>query len=222
MGDNKIVILLIRHGNTKFNKEKIFRGHTDIPLDDTGLDQAVKTGKLLRDINISNIYCSPLSRAVQTAGKILTYQKKPAEVIEEKGFLDLSFGDWEGKSFEEARNEYPDIYNTWVRTPHLTHIPGGETLTQAKERSWKALTRIVEGYKRKDGLQIFAVVSHRVINKLIINSILGLDESKFWQIKQDPCCINIFEYQYENYFVSKINHSSHIYDIEESIMIMDF
>jgi broad specificity phosphatase PhoE len=222
MGNNKIVILLIRHGNTKFNKEKIFRGHTDIPLDDAGLDQAEKTGKLLSNINISNIYCSPLSRAVQTAKKISANQKKPVEVIEEKGFLDLSFGDWEGKSFEEAQDEYPEIYNTWVRTPHLTNIPGGETLTQAKERSWKALNGIVEGYKGKDGLQIFAVVSHRVINKLIINSILGLDESKFWQIKQDPCCINIFEYHYENYFVSKINHSSHIYDIKESIMIMDF
>jgi broad specificity phosphatase PhoE len=222
MVDNKIVILLIRHGNTKFNKEKIFRGHTDIPLDDTGLDQAEKTGKMLSGINISNIYCSPLSRAVQTADKISEYQKQPVGVIEEKGFLDLSFGDWEGKSFKEARDEYPDVYNTWVHTPHLTNIPGGETLTQAKERSWKALTGIVEGYKGKDGLQIFAVVSHRVINKLIINSILGLDESKFWQIKQDPCCINIFEYQYENYFVSKINHSSHIYNIKDSIIAMDF
>jgi broad specificity phosphatase PhoE len=214
--------LLIRHGNTRFNKQKIFRGHTDIPLDDTGLEQAEKTGKLLSKIKIGNIYCSPLSRAVQTAEKISGCQKDAVRIIEEKGFLDLSFGDWEGKSFEEARNEYPDIYNTWVRTPHLTSIPGGETLAQARERSWKALTRIMEGYKVGKGLQIFAVVSHRVINKLIINSILGLDESKFWQIKQDPCCINIFEYQYNNYFVSKINHSPHIYDIKDSIMIMDF
>jgi broad specificity phosphatase PhoE len=222
MDNNKIVILLIRHGNTKFNKEKIFRGHTDIPLDDAGLGQAEKTGRVLSDINISNIFCSPLSRAVQTAEKISGHQKQPVKIIEEKGFLDLSFGDWEGKRFEEAREEYPEIYNTWVRTPHLTNIPGGETLTQAKERSWKALTAIVEKYKEKDGLQVFAVVSHRVINKLLINSVLGLDESKFWQIKQDPCCINIFEYQYENYFVSKINHSSHIYSIEDSIKIMDF
>jgi broad specificity phosphatase PhoE len=222
MENNKTVILLIRHGNTKFNKEKIFRGHTDIPLDDVGMDQAEKTGKLLSDIKISSIYCSPLSRAVQTAEKISGHQKQQVRIIEEKGFLDLSFGDWEGKSFKEAQEKYPDIYNTWVRTPHLTNIPDGETLAQAKERSWKALTGIVEKYKEKDGLQIFAVVSHRVINKLLINSILGLDESKFWQIKQDPCCINIFEYQYENYFVSKINHSSHIYNIKDSIVIMDF
>ncbi len=222
MDNNKIVILLIRHGNTRFNKEKIFRGHTDIPLDDAGFDQAEKTGKILQDIKIDSIICSPLSRAVQTAEKIAGHQKQPVGIIEEKGFLDLSFGDWEGKSFEKAREEYPEIYNTWVRTPHLTSIPGGETLAQAKARSWKALAGIVEAYKGKEGLQVFAVVSHRVINKLIINSILGLDESKFWQIKQDPCCINIFEYQYENYFVSKINHSPHIYDIKDSIMIMDF
>jgi broad specificity phosphatase PhoE len=222
MKNNKIVILLVRHGNTKFNKEKIFRGHTDIPLDDTGLIQAEKTGKLLNDIEISNIYCSPLSRAVQTAEKISRYQKHPVKIIEEKGFIDLSFGDWERKSFKEAQDKYPEIYDTWVRTPHLTNIPGGETLVQAKDRSWKALTEIVDEYKGNEGLRVFAVVSHRVINKLIINSILGLDESKFWQIKQDPCCINIFEYQFENYFVSKINHSSHIYNISDSITAMDF
>ena len=118
MDNNKIVILLIRHGNTKYNKEKIFRGHTDIPLDDTGLEQAEKTGRLLSDIDISDVYCSPLSRAVQTAEKISGHQKRLVNIIEEKGFLDLSFGDWEGKSFEDARKEYPDIYNTWVRKPH--------------------------------------------------------------------------------------------------------
>ena len=219
---NKIVILLIRHGNTKFNKKKIFRGHADIPLDKTGMDQADKTGKLLGDINIRKIYCSPLSRAVQTAEKISDRQKKQTKIITEEGFTDLSFGNWQGKSFEEVQKEYPEIYNTWVHKPHLTNIPGGETLTKAKERSWKALNDIVEEYKGKDSLQVFAVVSHRVINKLIINSMLGLDESKFWQIKQDPCCINIFEYQYGNYFVSRINHSSHIYTVKDSIEIMDF
>ena len=222
MYDNKMIILLIRHGNTKFNKEKIFRGHTDIPLDNIGLEQAEKTGSLLSTININNIYCSPLSRAVQTAEKIASHQKQTVKIIKEKAFIDLSFGDWEGKSFDQAQKEYPDIYNTWVRTPHLTNIPGGETLRLAKERSWKALDNIVEEYKGKQGFQILAVVSHRVINKLIINSVLGLDESKFWQIKQDPCCINIFEYWYENYFISKINSSSHIYDIKKSIEIMDF
>jgi len=222
MDGSKTVILVIRHGNTKFNKEKIFRGHTDIPLDDTGLEQAEKTGRLLRSIDIGNIYCSPLSRAFQTAQKISAHQKKPAHIIKDEGFIDLSFGEWEGKGFDQAQKEYPEIYNTWVRTPHLTHIPGGETLAQAKGRSWKALNDIMEKHKGGNGLRVFAIVSHRVINKLIINSILGLDESKFWQIKQDPCCVNVFEYRYGNYFVSKINHSSHIYNMKDSIEIMDF
>jgi broad specificity phosphatase PhoE len=222
MKNSKTIILLIRHGNTKFNKQKVFRGHKDIPLDDTGLMQAEKTGKLLSRIKINEIYCSPLSRAVQTAEKISSHQKQSVKIIKEEGFLDLSFGEWEGRSFEQVQKEYPEVYNIWVRTPHLTNIPGGETLAQAKKRSWISLNNIVEQSKGRQGIQVFAVVSHRVINKLVINSVLGLDESKFWQIKQDPCCINIFEYRYEHFFVSKINHSSHIYDIKDSIEIMDF
>ena len=93
MENGKIIILLIRHGNTKFNKQKVFRGHNDIPLDDTGIIQAEKTGKFLSGIKINEIYCSPLSRAVQTAEKIAGLQKHPVKIIKEKGFLDLSFGE---------------------------------------------------------------------------------------------------------------------------------
>lgn len=222
MEKSKIVILLIRHGNTIFNKQKIFRGHTDVPLDDMGLQQAEKTGKFLSNIKISQIYCSPLTRAVQTAEQILSHQKQILKITKEDGFLDLNFGNWEGKNYNQVQKEYPEIYNTWVRKPHLVNIPGGETLADAKERSFRSMNNILKEYKEKQGLQIFAVVSHRVINKLLINSILGLDESKFWQIKQDPCCINIFEYRYENFFVLLINYSFHINSPYESINIMDF
>jgi len=156
MEKGKIVILLIRHGNTKFNKQKIFRGHTDIPLDDTGLKQAEKTGKFLSDIDICHIYCSPLSRALQTAEKISKHQKKPVKIKKVEGFIDLSFGRWEGKKFEQVQKKYPEVYNTWVRKPHMVKIPGGETLADAKNRAWKELKDIVEKYKDKNGLKIFA------------------------------------------------------------------
>jgi len=80
MEKSKIVILLIRHSNTIFNKQKIFRGHTDVPLDGMGLQQAEKTGKFLSNIKISQIYCSPLTRAVQTAEQILSHQKQTLKI----------------------------------------------------------------------------------------------------------------------------------------------
>jgi len=152
----------------------------------------------------------------------LSHQKQTLKITREDGFLDLNFGNWEGKNYNQVQKEYPEIYNTWVRNPHLVNIPGGEALADAKKRSFRSVNNILKEHKEKQGLQTFAVVSHRVINKLLINSILGLDESKFWQIKQDPCCINIFEYRYENFFVSLINYSFHINSPYESINIMDF
>jgi len=220
MKNDNMVILVIRHGNTKLNKKKIFRGHTNIPLDNTGLDQAEKTGEFLKNIQIDQIYSSPLERAMQTAEKISSFQKRSIGIEKEKGFLDLSFGQWEGKSFDQVQKEYPEIYNTWLHQPYKAKIPGGEMLSEAKERAWKALNRLIDQHKGIEGKQIVAIVSHRVINKLLIDSVLGLDESNFWQIKQDPCCVNVFEYKNANYFVSKINHNLHLYSFKESIEII--
>ena len=217
MKKNQKVIFLIRHGNTEFNEKKLFRGHFDIPLDSVGIKQAEKTGKFLKDINFDIIYSSPLSRAYNTAEIIKKYQSNNIEILKEDGFLDLNFGDWEGKGYDEAKLLYPEIYNQWIQEPFKVSIPGGETLYNAQSRSWETLKEIVD----KNTGSFLAIVTHRVINKLLILKMLDIGQSGIWKINQDPCCINIFEYKYENFFVSKLNYNFHITDIKESFFNID-
>jgi len=219
MEKNQKVIFLIRHGNTEFNEKKLFRGHFDVPLDSVGINQAEKTGKFLKVINFDIIYSSPLSRAYRTAKIIKKYQSSNdnIEIIKEDGFTDLNFGNWEGKGYDEVKSLYPEIYNQWIQEPFKASIPGGETLYNAQNRSWETLKEIVA----KNTSSFLAIVTHRVINKLLILKMLDIGQSGIWKINQDPCCINIFEYKYENFFVSKLNYNFHITDIKESFFKID-
>jgi probable phosphoglycerate mutase len=173
MKSNQKVIFLIRHGNTEFNEKKLFRGHFDVPLDSVGIKQAEKTGKFLKDINFDIIYSSPLSRAYRTAEIIKKYQKSSIEIIKEDGFTDLNFGEWEGKGYDEAKLLYPEIFDNWIKEPFKASIPSGETLYNAQNRSWETLKEIVA----KNTGSFLVIVTHRVINKLLILKMLDIGES---------------------------------------------
>jgi len=218
MEENKRkIIFLIRHGNTEFNKKKIFRGHYDVPLDEIGMKQAEKTGKFLKEIDFDIIYSSPLSRAYKTAEIIKEYQSKDVKVIKEEGFTDLNFGDWEGKGYDEVNSLYPEIFNLWLSDPYKVTIPNGEMMLDAQRRSWKTLKKIVTGSPDS----VITIVTHRIITKLLISKMLGINKSGFWKINQDPCCINIFEYNYGTFFVSKLNYNFHITNLKDSFFKTD-
>lgn len=219
MKNNQKIIFLIRHGNTEFNEKKLFRGHFDVPLDKTGIEQAEKTGKFLKDINLDVIYSSPLNRAYKTAEMIKEYQSgnNKIEILKEDGFIDLNFGEWEGKSYDEVKSLYPEIYNQWIREPFKITIPGGESLYSAQNRAWERLKKIVT----ENTDSYLAIVTHRIITKLLILKMLDISEAGIWKINQAPCCINIFEYNYGTFFVSLLNYNFHITDMKDRFFKID-
>jgi broad specificity phosphatase PhoE len=101
-------IYLARHGQTAWNKEEIFRGRTDVPLDETGLRQAELAGEYFKGMEIHAIYSSPLSRALETAQKIA--QSHNIKVQPLQGILDMSFGRWEGQSHLDIQKNDREIY----------------------------------------------------------------------------------------------------------------
>jgi len=218
ISSQQLLIFLVRHGRTEFNKKKIFRGHLDIPLDEVGKREAEATGKFLQDVNLSVIYSSPLKRALQTAKIIKKYQGKNLEVVPHPGLLDLSYGEWEGKTYKKIKETYPEFYQKWEKEPHRVKIPEGETLLEAKRRSCQALQQIISQHKSC----LIALVSHRVINKLLLCGMLGIDESGFWRIKQDPCCINIVEYNNSRFTILRLNDTCHLSSSKENLVTMDF
>jgi broad specificity phosphatase PhoE len=209
-------IYLVRHGQTAWNKEEIFRGRTDVPLDETGLKQAELAGQYFKGMEIHGIYSSPLSRAWQTAQKIAQFQNLKVEPLE--GILDMSFGNWEGHAHQEIRKMDGKTYRQWVESPHLVKLPGGESLDDVRGRAMGTLEKVIRKHQR----ETLILVSHRVVCKVLICAILGLDNSHFWQIAQDTTAINLIQYKNGRYILSLMNETCHLKALKEGKQKIDF
>ena len=209
-------IYLVRHGQTAWNKEEIFRGRTDVPLDETGLKQAELAGQYFKSMEIHAIYSSPLSRAWQTAQKIAQIQQMKVEPLE--GIIDMSFGNWEGHAHQEIQKMDSETYRQWVESPHLVKLPGGESLDDVRGRTMAALEEVL----RKHSEKTIVLVSHRVVCKVMICAILGLDNSHFWQIAQDTTAINLIQYKKGKYILSLMNETCHLKALKEERVKIDF
>jgi broad specificity phosphatase PhoE len=199
-------LLIARHGDTAWNAGDVFRGRVPIPLSETGKNQARRLGDFLSKKKIEAIYCSPLERAVQTAEAVAKKQNLTALPMNE--FTDLDFGEWEGLPVQEVKTRYKDIYENWVRSPDVTQVPGGESLNDASIRVKKGLESVIS--RHKEGCT--AVVTHRVITKILVCSLLGLDNSHFWNVDIDTCGLTTFHYTGKIFILKHHNDISFLSD----------
>jgi len=209
-------VYLIRHGQTAWNKEEIFRGRTDVPLDETGLRQAELAGEYFTGMEIHAIYSSPLARALQTAQKIARPHSVQVQPLE--GIIDMSFGNWEGHPHEEIKKMDPETYRLWRAEPHRARLPGGESLEEVRVRAMAAVEEVIQSNLGK----ALVLVSHRVVNKVLICGVLGIDNSHFWQIGQDTTAINLIQYRDGKYILSFLNETCHLKRLKEEWARVDF
>lgn len=119
-------ILLIRHAETDWNREARLQGHTDIPLNPHGLEQASRLGAALAGERLDAVYSSDLRRALQTAQAVADATGAP--LVPEPGLRERGFGVFEGLSQAELESRWPAELRRWrAREPGFA-APGGETL----------------------------------------------------------------------------------------------
>jgi broad specificity phosphatase PhoE len=194
-------IMLIRHGNTAWNVEEIFRGRADVELNETGIKQAELLAKHLADESITAIYSSPLKRALQTAEMIAG--SRHIGVITAPELIDFDYGEWQGLSHDTVKEKYQALYAEWLNNPHLVKVPQGESLDDVSRRAINLVNHVIAKHKGT-----VALVSHRVIHKVIICALLGLDNSHFWNIKLDTCGITTFVYEQNRFVLTGHNDTS--------------
>jgi len=199
-----MTIMLIRHGETAWNVREVFRGRIDVELNETGMRQAELLGKYLSQENILAIYSSPLKRALKTAEMIAKHHDIDVEITE--GLMDLDFGEWQGLPHETVKEKYGELYRKWLEYPHEVRMPNGESLDDVRERGLRLVEEVVDEYGDREG--IIALVSHRVVNKVLICALLGLDNSHFWNIRIDTCGITTFEYEKGRFVLIRHNDIS--------------
>jgi broad specificity phosphatase PhoE len=203
-------IVLARHGETDWNKNEVFRGRADVGLNETGLQQAELLGEYLSGEKVDFVYSSPLQRAVRTAEAVAGRQSLQVNVV--RNLIDFDYGDWQGLSHREVRQRYPELYRDWLDTPEQVRIPGGESLEEVRKRAMPFLEDAVI----RCGEGRIVLVSHRVVNKVLICTLLGLDNSHFWNIKLDTGGVTRFSYEDGRLVLTSHNETSYLMSIQKA------
>jgi glucosyl-3-phosphoglycerate phosphatase len=162
--DSVIRLVLWRHGQTQWNRERRFQGHSDVPLNGAGREQARSAARYLAAMGPSAIFASDLSRAVQTAGYLAELTGLPVQP--EKDLRERGGGVWEGMTDAEIRVGYPAEYVTW-------NPPDGELVAAVADRVGGAFLRIAGGLPESS---LAVLVSHGASINLGISRVLGLPE----------------------------------------------
>lgn len=198
-------IILVRHGETVWNKELRYQGHRDIPLSDNGRQQAQKVRDRLAGERIDAFYASDLSRALETAR--IAAEPHGREVLPVPELRETNFGLWEGLTYNEIVAAYGEEMKKWREDPLVHRIPGGETLTEVAERCMSGIHRIIAGHPD----QTVLVAAHGGTIRLVVGSVLGLDLKSFWKIKQDNVAVNVIEfYSNDRAIVCLLNDTGHL------------
>ncbi|WAW05169.1 histidine phosphatase family protein [Oxalobacter formigenes] len=151
-------ILIIRHGQTAWNKKKRLQGHSDIPLNEEGRLQAVTLAETLQNEPLDAIFSSDLQRARQTANEIARYHQLPVQI--NKSFRERCYGICEGMMSDEIRAAYPDLYEAWYAADPDLFFPDGERKTESpRQFHHRASNALFNVAARHSGKKL-AIVTH--------------------------------------------------------------
>ena len=209
-------ILLIRHGETDWNRRKVFRGTSDVPLNENGVQQARLLASALRDCPIDAAYTSPLSRARRTAEAVLDGRGVVALVDER--LTDLCYGEWQGLQEADVASRWQREFELWTTRPHEVRPPGGSMLQEVRDCAFEAME---EAAATHEG-ETVALFAHRVVNKLLVLAALGLGVDRFPFVRQDNCCVTEFLRTPAGYVLCRLNDTSHMRGGRVGLLTADF
>jgi probable phosphoglycerate mutase len=183
-------LLLVRHGETEWNRQKRFQGQIDVPLNNNGHAQARRASEFLAKVKIDKAFSSPMLRPKDTALEILSkHPNIQLELFDE--LKEISHGLWEGKFEHEIEAEFAGQLALWQSQPETVQMPEGENLQQVWDRVAIVWQKIVESVPAGETA---LVVAHDAVNKAILCLLFGFTPEQFWIFKQGNGGVSVIDY----------------------------
>lgn len=210
-------VYLIRHGETEDGDTRRYKGHTEVPLSVNGIKQIKRLANYLHhnseqraqkpvpgvvqgNTDVTVIYTSDLCRAVKSAEIIAEpYGLKPIIV---EGLRERNFGVWEGMTFDEIKERWPDAFKAWADNPLKFSPMEGESTIEVRDRALKTFNDIVERHKG----EMIAIVAHGGINRVILCEMLGMPLENIFRIEQGFGALNVIEL-WDHPVVKQLNYT---------------
>ena len=199
-----VKLILVRHALTVDNQKSRLSGHIDSSISEEGKEQIDKITNYLKDFDIDNIYTTTSSRTKDTVKKLS--ELKSIEIIEKESLKEISFGDFEGLTFDEIKDKYPKEFQDMIEKGYEYKYPNGESLIDSYNRVCIELDNIISNNDDRTIL----ICSHGGTIRNIITYLISNSYKYHWNFKIDNGSVTILEVQDGFTVITAMNNTSFI------------
>jgi broad specificity phosphatase PhoE len=198
-------ILLTRHGHVDGIEPERFRGRAELALTERGKTEAQALARrIAARWKPVTVYTSPLQRCVVTGGIVADACGIAASAFD--GLMDLDYGAWQMRTYDEIKAEAPETFNRWHAAPHLVRFPQGESLQDLVARTADMLRLVLERHAD----ETVVLVGHDSVNRALMLQLLDQPLSAYWRLTQSPCTLNEIDITAGEVRIARINDTSHL------------
>ena len=199
-----VKLILVRHALTVDNQKSRLSGHIDSSISEEGKEQIDKITNYLKDFDIDKIYTTTSSRTKDTVKKLS--ELKSIEIIEKESLKEISFGDFEGLTFDEIKDKYPKEFQDMIEKGYEYKYPNGESLIDSYNRVCIELDNIISNNDNRTIL----ICSHGGTIRNIITYLISNSYKYNWNFKIDNGSVTILEVQDGFTVITAMNNTSFI------------
>jgi len=202
-------LIIVRHGESEWNRIGRYQGQCDAPLSELGLRQADALSERLRNEPLDAIFASPLQRAARTADAIARHHPN-VPLTHDAALLEIHHGDWQGLMVDEVVERYAVGLREWREHPTRSQMPNGESFTNILKRVLDFKERLAAEYNDRNVL----VSTHDVVVKILVADALGMNMDRINGIWVTNASISVIEYGgYLPYLIS-LSEACHLGRLE--------
>jgi probable phosphoglycerate mutase len=197
-------LLLVRHGQSTWNREHRIQGQLDPPLSDEGRRQAERVAQRLAGRKLAGFYSSDLKRALETSQAIEAAIGHRAEPM--PGLREIFLGEWEGLRTDDLAQRFPEAWSRWADEPDWDLVPGGEGAALFETRVAAALDEILERHQHGD----VVVVTHGGVIQIALHRVIGRPSRGLFPFKIQNASISVVEKRDGRITIAGVNDTSHL------------
>lgn len=198
-------MIIVRHGESEWNRIHRYQGQLDAPLSELGIRQAEALATRLSGEPIDYIYTSRLQRAARTAQAIAANHPNVPFVYADE-LLEIDHGEWQGKFADEINAQYAEGLREWREHPTRSQMPGGESFSNILKRTLDFKERACATHKD----QTILVSTHDVIVKILIADALGMDMDRINRIWITNASVSVIEYSEDLPYLVALSDAGHL------------
>ena len=204
-------LVIVRHGESEWNRIGRYQGQMDAPLSAQGADQAAALAERLQREHLDAIFTSPLQRAAHTAQAIARFHPN-VPFMQEPALLEIHHGDWQGRMIDDITSHYAKELREWRMFPTRSQFPNGESFSNILKRVLDFKQTLIQFYPDKNVL----VSTHDVVVKILVADALGMNMDCINRIWVTNASISVIEYGVDLPYLVSLSEACHLGRLEST------